>query len=192
MSSVHDEACEAMETLSRSGRPSAALARVQRFMGMGEDARRSFLAGAVRMREVADTITARDGLAASCGARLDTCAAFVEGGAAAEARRLAVGLSECGESLKAPEHARLAVLFAQLGDARMAREHLTRAPEDVIAADMVRAWLAGDARGLHEAADRLEAALGEPPLGPVPPWGNSESWDRVRWARGEAVRWRAG
>lgn len=182
MSEQHEaEALRALQTLTRSGRPSTALARVQRHLGMNDDAAATFVKAGDRLVALADKLATTDPSSARA-ARVDALEAYVAGEATKAARSALAALLADGD-LSDPLSIRLALSSARLGlreTVEMLRPSLA---DKTLGARIVSAWLESDASAMSDFAEALERALEEPPLGPSEPWGDSAWNDTLRWLR---------
>ena len=175
MSEQHEaEALRALQTLTRSGRPSTALARVQRHLGMNDDAAATFVKAGDRLVALADKLATTDPSSARA-ARVDALEAYVAGEATKAARSALAALLADGD-LSDP----LSIRLALRETVEMLRPSLA---DKTLGARIVSAWLESDASAMSDFAEALERALEEPPLGPSEPWGDSAWNDTLRWLR---------
>lgn len=175
---MSDDAERALETLARSGRPSTALARVQRYLGAEDLARETFRAAATRLGERATMLVARDGLPRAARACLQAAEAWVEAGEGEPAQRVAADLAPHVVSMPPDQRARLGFVHLRVGDVDTARSIWATVPTSP-AASALEAAIHGE--GVDQAAAELEAAIRA--MGPedAKPWADSAWWDVIGW-----------
>ncbi len=178
---MSDEARLAEETLSRSGRPSTALARVQRYLG-DPVATETFRATAARLKERAAMLVARDGLPAAGRACLQSGEACLEAGESQKAVRIARDLLPQVRALAPDEQVRLGFLLARTGDANGAQTVLSTLADSPAKCALSAVF---DGVGLQEAANDLEAAICARGPEDAKPWADSVWWGVIGWMRGQ-------
>lgn len=178
---MSDEARLAEQTLSRSGRPSTALGRVQRYLGQEAAARETFRATAARLEERAAVLVARDGLPKAGRACLQVAEAWLEAGETTAAIKMAVQLRPHVDALVPDERARLGLLLARAGETDGARAVLPHLPESPAKRALVAVL---DGVGVEEAAKVLQAAIVARGPEDAKPWADSAWWGVIGWMRG--------
>jgi hypothetical protein len=175
---MHEDAIRALETLSRSGRPSTALARVQRYLGDEGIARETFRAAAERLGERAAALVTRAGLPRAARACLQAAEAWLEAGEHEIALRLVGDVLPHAGALPPDEAARLGFVLARAGDGEAARAVAMQVP----ASPARRALAAAlDGKELADALRELEAAIRARGPEEAKPWADSAWWDVIRW-----------
>jgi hypothetical protein len=178
MDAMTDEARRDLDTLSRAGRPSTALARLQRYLGQPELARESFREAAIRLGEQAAGLVVRDGLPQAAAACISVGEAWLEAGETSGATRAVTDLVPYAGELAAEDRARLGFLLVRAGETETGRQVLGLVTEGGVG-EAGAAVIRGDRQ---RAAGVLEETVRARPAD-AKPWADSSWWDVIGWLR---------